>query len=101
METMTYISAMMLILFLFVARRYFVMHYLDERNESHRQVMAAQRGMGKMALSMMLILGGLLYVMGEASIALNLSLLTAFVAILGVAFGGLTAFSTVEEVASP
>ena len=101
METMTYISAMMLILFLFVARRYFVMAYLDGRNDAHRQIMSAQRGMGRVALSMMVVLVGLLYVMGEASIAFDLSLLTAFVAVLGVAFGGLTAFSAVEEVTSP
>ena len=101
METMTYISAMMLILFLFVARHYFVMTYLEEGNGSHRQIIAAQRGMGRMALSMMLILVGLLYVMGEVSIALDLSLLAAFVTVLGVAFGGPAAFSAVDEVASP
>ena len=101
MDTMTYILAMVLILFLFVARRYFVMAYLDGRNETHRQIMAAQRDMGRMALSMMLILVGLLYVMGEVSIALDLSLLAAFVAVLGVAFGGPAAFSAVEKAVSP
>jgi len=89
METVTYVSVMMLVLFLFVARHYFMMHYLDKENESHRQVMAAQRAMGRTAFSMMLVLAGLLYVMDDISIALDLSLLAAFVAILGVTFNRL------------
>jgi len=101
METMTYILGMALILLLFVARRYFVMHYLDRENESHMQIIVAQRAVGRVALSMMLVLVGLLYVVGEISIALDLSLLAAFVAVLGVAFGRHTTFSAVEDVASP
>jgi len=100
METMTYIFGMALILFLFVTRRYFVMQYLDRENESHMQIIVTQRAVGRVALSMMLVLTGLLYVMGEASIALDLSLLAAFVAVLGVAFGGFAGVSASKKAIS-
>jgi len=87
METVTYVSAMVLVLFLFVARHYLMTHWLDRENESHMQLMAAQGAVSRTAFSMVLVLAGLLYVMGEISIALDLSLMAAFVAMLGVTFG--------------
>lgn len=92
METMTYITAMMLVLFLFIARHYFMTRWLDRENESHMMVMAAHGAVGRMAFSVVLVLVGLLYAMGKASIALDISLMAAFIAILGVTFGRLVVF---------